>query len=183
VVFLRSGLAMIAKAVTASVRLFAFALYGSAGNNECPKRIHYGLLRRSRRLFPTLFPSRTVTLRIPTHAVVKILADNTAGKGEMNSAGRRSMQSHGPTRDMRRDKEWWPARASTVVVLAHSLVALAVTRRLDVRLFPSVLMAGPAWNRLPNFTSFGHGCDMNTPELNIPELRCGIASPSTARNK
>jgi hypothetical protein len=46
--FLRYGLATITKAVTAGMRLFAFALDGLAGNNECPKRIHCGWLCRSR---------------------------------------------------------------------------------------------------------------------------------------
>lgn len=42
--FLRYGLAMIVQAVTAGMKLFALAFDGSAGNNECPKRIHYGWL-------------------------------------------------------------------------------------------------------------------------------------------
>jgi hypothetical protein len=67
--FLRYGLATIAQAVTAGMKLFAFALKetkvlqvlidgirgavkqlaGACGRkNECPKRIHYGLLRRNR---------------------------------------------------------------------------------------------------------------------------------------
>ncbi len=47
----------------------------------------------------------------------------------------------------------------SVVVLAHSLFARSAPRRLDVRLFPSGLMAAPAWNRLPNFTGSGQGGD------------------------
>jgi len=67
--FLRYGLAMIAQAVTAGMKLFALAskdtkvvqvlvdgllgavkrLAGGCGRkNECPKRIHYGLLRKNR---------------------------------------------------------------------------------------------------------------------------------------
>jgi len=78
--FLRYELAPFAKSLTAGMKLFEPAFDGSAGNNECPKRIHYGRLCRNRGLFPMLFPSRTVTLLIPTHAVVRILADNKAAR-------------------------------------------------------------------------------------------------------
>jgi hypothetical protein len=44
--FLPCVLATIARAVTAGMKLFAFALDDLAGNNECPKRIHYGLFCR-----------------------------------------------------------------------------------------------------------------------------------------
>lgn len=71
--FLRYGLAMIVQAVTAGMKLFALALKdtkviqvlidgirgavkrlaGACGRkNECPKHIHYGLLRRNRSLSP-----------------------------------------------------------------------------------------------------------------------------------
>jgi hypothetical protein len=35
-------------------------------------------------------------------------------------------------------------------------------------------MAGPAWNRIPNFTGLRQGSDKNTPELNTPELHATL---------
>lgn len=82
----------------------------------------------------------------------------------MDTAGRRSMQSHGLTRHIHRDERCWSARASNVVALAHSLFLLTAPRRLAVRLFLGGLMADPARNMLPNFTDLGQG-----------RVRCRIA--------
>src|ERR1019366_115426 len=68
-----------------------------------------------------------------------------AVEGEMYTAGRRSMQSHGLTRHIHRVKECWSARASTVVALAHSLFARSAPRNLARKSLLSALFAGLTW--------------------------------------
>src|ERR1035437_1631969 len=70
-------------------------------------------------------------------------------KGEMDTAGRRSIQSHDPTRHIHRVKGCWSARGSTVVAFAHSLFVRSAPRRFDVRLFQSGIISALIRNTLP----------------------------------